>query len=181
MNTFHRELLDMVGATDYIATFADPGRPIVDIEPYTYTIDGDTGVNINQVTPQSFLTPMDGDADFVLTYLSGFARNVASTYGATILIPNPALLIQIKELNSGRNFFAGAGTTLSFLAGTGILTPSGLAPMPMVAGQGGFPFLLTSPKVLRARSTLQTTAIACQATTFNGFYLSFHGARIWYG
>jgi hypothetical protein len=178
MNTFRRELLDMVGATDYIYTFADVGRPIVNIEPYTYSIDGDKGVNITQTASAVFLTPMEQDSDFVLTYMSGFARNAASTYGATTMLPNPAVLVQIKELNSGRNFFAGLGATVAL---GGVATPAGLAPMPMIAGQGGFPFLLTSPKVIRARSTLRTTAIAAQASTFNGFYLAFHGARIWYG
>ncbi len=178
MNTFQRELLDMVQATDYIATFADTGREILNIEPYTYTIDGNAGVAITQTNSRVFLTPMDQDTDFVLTYMSGFARNVDSPYGATVLIPNPALLVQIKELNSGRNFFAGLGATVAL---GGVPTPAGLAPMPMIAGQGGFPFLLTSPKIIRARSTLRTTAIAAQASTFNGFYFCFHGARIWYG
>jgi hypothetical protein len=178
MNTYRRELLDLVEATDYIATFADRGRVILNIEPYTYSIDGDAGVNITQTQSRVFLTPIDQDSDFVLTYMSGFARNAASTFGATVLIPNPALLVQIKELNSGRNFFAGLGATVAL---GGVATPAGLAPMPMIAGQGGFPFLLTSPKIIRARSTLRTTAIAAQASTFNGFYFSFHGARIWYG
>lgn len=178
MNTFHRELLDMIGATDYIATFADTGREILNIEPYTYTIDGNAGVNITQTASAAFLTPMDQDSDFVLTYMSGFARNAASPFGATIMIPNPALLLQIKELNSGRNFFAGLGATVAL---GGVATPAGLAPMPMISGQGGFPFLLTSPKVIRARSTLRTTAIAAQASVFSGFYFCFHGARIWYG
>ena len=178
MNTFERDLLDMVRATAYIATFADTGRPILNIEPYTYSIDGDAGVNITQTASAVFLTPMDQDSDFVLTYMSGFARNAASRYGATVMLPNPALLVQIKELNSGRNFFAGVGATA---AAGGVATPAGLAPMPMIAGQGGFPFLLTSPKIIRARSTLRTTAIAAQASTFNGFYFCFHGARIWYG
>lgn len=164
MNTFRRELLDMVGYSDYIATFADPSRQIVDIDNWTYTVDGDTlTANITQAVSQSFLTPMAGDNDFVLTYLSGFARSAASTYGATNLIVNPALLVQITDLSSGRTFF------------------SNPAPMPMIAGQGGFPFLLTSPRVIGPRSTLKTTAIAAQNQTFNGFYFCFHGSRIWYG
>lgn len=178
MDTFQRELLDLVGFTSYVATFADPGRKILDIEPWTYTVDGDAGVNITQTVPASFLTPMAGDSDFVLTYMSGFGRCATSSFGATVMLPNPALLVQISELNSGRNFFAGAGATVAL---GGVLTPSGLAPMPMIAGQGGFPFLLTSPRVLRARSTIKTTAISAQAVTFNGFYFCFHGARIWYG
>lgn len=182
MDTFRRELLDMVGYTDYCATFADQGRKLLDVEPWTYSVDGDSGVNITQTIAQSFLTPMAGDADFLITYMSGFARsaayNPAGVPSPTAMIPNPALLVQITELNSGRNFFAGVGATIRF---GGVLAPAGLAPMPFVAGQGGFPFILTSPKVIRARSTLRITAMSAQAQTFNGFYFCYHGARLWYG
>lgn len=164
MNSFRRELLDMVGYTDYIATFADPSKTIVDIDNYTYSIDGQVlAANITQTVSQSFLTPMQGDNDFVLTYMSGFARSAAYPYGAQLMIVNPALMVQITDLSSGRTFFN---------------APS---PMPMIAGQGGFPFLLTSPRLIKPRSTLKTTAIAAQAATFTGFFFCFHGARIWYG
>lgn len=164
MDTFTRELLDMVGYTDYIATFADKGRKIVDIEPYTYTIDGDTlTAPITATASQTFLTQMAGDCDFVLTYLSGFARAASYPYGATLMIANPALLVQITDMAAGRSFFNGA------------------LMMPGIAGQGGFPFMLTSPRVIRARSSLRTTAISAQAVSFNGFYFCFHGARVWYG
>lgn len=160
MNRFWTELLDLVEYTDFIATFADAGRPIVDIEPYTYTIDGEVlPANITATAPQNFNTQMAGDSDFVLTYLSGFARPA----GNTTLTVNPALMLQITDLSSGRAFF------------------SAPAPMAMICGQGGFPFLLTGPRVIRARSALKLTAISAQVQSFSGFYFSYHGARIWYG
>lgn len=160
MNAFQVQLLDMIGFTDYMATFAEQGREILEITPWTYAIDGNVlPANITQAAAQSFLTPMDGDCDFVLTYMSGFAR----PQGVTALTVNPALLVQISELATGRNFFAGP------------------MPMPMIAGQGGFPFLLTGPRVLKPRQTLKTTAQSAQVQSFSGFYFCFHGARIWYG
>lgn len=164
MNAFQVQLLDLVGFTDYMATFAEPGRTILEITPYTYVVDGDVlPAPITATASQSFLTPMDGDCDFVLTYISGFGRAASNPYGATVMIANPAIMVQISELATGRNFFAGP------------------MPMPMIAGQGGFPFLLTSPRVFKPRQTLKTTAISAQVQSFNGFYLCFHGARIWYG
>lgn len=151
----------MVGFTDYAATFADPSRQILDIDNYTYSIDGNAlPATITNVAAQSFDTQMQGDNDFVLFYLSAFAR----VQGETAMRINPALLIQIAELTTGRAFF------------------SGPSPLPMVAGQGGFPFLLTGPKVIRPRSTLRLTAIAAQpGAAFSGLYFCYHGARIWYG
>lgn len=159
-NAFWTQLLDMVEYTDYIATFCDPDRQILEIEPYTYTVDGNAlSANITMTAPQVFNTQMEGDSDFVLTYLSAFGRVNAET----ALRVNPALLVQIAEVTTGRTFF------------------SGPSPLPMVAGQGGFPFLLTGPKVIRARSRLQITVTAAQAVQWSGFYFCYHGARIWYG
>lgn len=159
MNEFWRKLCDEVGQTDYISTFADPSRQIIGIDDYSYVIDGETlTANITQTVSQSFNVIMDSDSDFVLTYFSGFARAVATT----VMIINPAILIQIKDQSSGRTYFN---------------TPS---PMAMLCGQGGFPFLLTSPRVIKPRTTLTVTAIAAQAKTFSGFYFCLHGSRIYY-
>ena len=157
MGAFHTQLLDLVGYTDYAATFADPARQLMAVEPFSYVVDANAA-NITQTVQQTFDTPMLDDADFVMVSTSQFARPA----GATNLTANPAVLIQIIDLSSGRAFFAG---------------PS---PLPMVAGQGGFNFILPGPKTIKARATLRTTAISCQAQTFNGFYMAFHGARLWY-
>lgn len=159
-DAFWTQLLDLVGYTDFVATFADPGRPIVEISPYTYVVDGETlAANITATASQTFTTQMQGDNDFLLVYMSAFARPT----GATNLTVNPAILVQIQELTTGRAFF------------------SGPAPVPQIAGQGGFPFLMTGPKIIRARSQLELTAISAQVQTFTGFYFCYHGARIWYG
>lgn len=159
MNEFWRKLQDMVGYTDYIATFADPTRRILAIDTYSYVIDGNTlAANITAAAPQSFNVIMDSDSDFVCTYLAGQGR----LNGQTAMMVNPAMLVQITDRSSGKTFFQAA------------------SPMPMVCGQGGFPFLLTSPRVVKPRTTLTVTARSAQAATFSGFYFALHGARIYY-
>lgn len=159
-NAFRTQLLDMVEFTDYAAWFADPARQLMEVEPWSYSIDGDVlPASITATAPQSFNTPMAGDADFLMTYISGFARPA----GTTQLTVNPALLVQIADQSSGRTFFSG---------------PAGMA---FIAGQGGFPYLLTSPRIVKARAALKTTAISAQAQSFTGFYMTFHGVRLWYG
>lgn len=157
-NAFRTQLLDMVGYTDLVATFADTGRPIVDIDTFTYSIDSN-GPLITPAAPATFTTQMAGDNDFVLFSMSGMGRD----NGTTDLMFNPALLVQITDATQGRTFFDRA------------------CPMPLIAGAGGWPFLLTGPKVLRARTTLKTTFSCAQARNFSGVYFCFHGGRIWYG
>lgn len=159
MNEFWRKLLDMVGYTDYIATFADPTRRILAIDTYSYSIDGNAlTADITATAPQSFDVVMDSDSDFVCCYFSGHGRAT----GQTAMMVNPAMLVQIQDQASGRTFF------------------SQPAPMPMICGQGGFPFLLTSPRVIKPRSTLTITARSAQVQSFSGFYFALHGARIFY-
>lgn len=161
---FHTQLLDMIEYTDYMATFADPTRQLVDVEPWAYTIDGEVlSANITATAAQVFKTPMQGENDFVMFGINGFARTAVNPYGATALVVNPALLVQISDLSTGRTFFD---------------SPT---PMPFIAGQGGFPFLLPGCKIVKPRATLQTTVISAQVVTWTGFYMTFHGARLWYG
>lgn len=163
MNEFWRKLCDEVGGTDYISQFADPSREILNIDNYTYSIDGNTlSADITATAPQSFNLIMDSDSDFVCTYLSGFGRSASASLGATTMIINPAMLVQVTDRASARTWFNRA---------------SGMA---MLCGQGGFPFLLTSPRVIKPRTTLNVTAISAQAVSFTGFYMCFHGSRIYY-
>ncbi len=159
MNEFWRKLCDATGSDNYMATFGEPGRKIALIDNYAYTIDGETlSAPITQTAAQTFNVIMDSDSDFVCTYLAGFARAT----GGSVMIFNPAVMVQITDQASGRTWFNQA------------------APLPMIAGQGGFPFLLTSPRVIKPRSTLTVRAISAQAQSFSGFYFSFMGSRIYY-
>lgn len=160
-NAFQVQLDDVVAYTEYVATFADPARTIVDIEPWSYIIDAEVlTANITQTVPQSFDVPMMGDADFVLTSMSGVARR--SGGANTAMIINPAVLVQITNLTTGRTFF------------------NQPTPLPFFAGTGGFPNIVM-PQSIPARSTLRLRAISAQGISFTGFYFAYHGARIWYG
>lgn len=159
MNEFWRKLLDIVGANSYVAMFADPTREILAIDNYTYTIENTAATPINFTTVREFNVPMDTDSDFVMTSISGGA--VIS--GGSNVTLNPAILLQILDQSSGRNYF-------------NIPTM-----MPNIAGYGGFPFLLTSPRVVKPHSTLTISAQAAQATVeFSTFQLCLSGARIFY-
>lgn len=159
LNEFWRKLLDAIQYTDYIATFADPTREILNIDTYAYSVDGNVlPANITATASQSFNVIMDSDSDFVCTGMSGYGRAL----GSTLMMVNPAMLVQITDRSSGKTFFQAA------------------APMPMICGQGGFPFLPTSPRVVKPRSTLTLTARSAQVQSFTGFYFTFHGGRIYY-
>lgn len=165
MNEFERRLRDIVEMSSYIAKFADPGREILLIESYTYSIDA-IGVNITSAAAQTFNLVMNSDSDFVVT---GFAGGALINTGPTA--PNgtrcveftPALLVQITDQSSGKTYFNRP-------------TPLGL-----MAGAAGFPYLLASPRVIRPRVTLAVSAQGAVAgATYNNFYFSIHGAKIFY-
>lgn len=159
LTEFRRRLLDIVECNDYIASFADPKRQIADIDNYTYTVDkNDTATTITNIASQSFNLVMDTDSDFVCCSFSGIGR----VQGSTGLVQNPAMLVQINDKSTGRSFF------------------NQPAPMALIAGQGGYPFFLTSPRVIKPRTTLVVTAIAAQAAIFDGFYFAISGGRIFY-
>lgn len=159
LNEFWRKLYDTVGCNSWVATFADPTRKIACIDTYTYSVD-----YLNTVTPVtnaglSSNLIMDSDSDFVAQYFSCGAV----VAGTTAVIPNPAINVQITNKSSGKNFFN---------------APS---PVPMIAGYAGFPFILTSPRVIKPRSTLMVSYASILAgQSFSGFFFSIHGARIFY-
>lgn len=169
MNETQRRLLDAAKRNSALSIFADPTRRLLLIEPYTYTVDfmvplaGAT--RIRPGVPFATDVIMDSDSDFVMTDISaGSLMNFA--VAQTKLQWNPALLLQITDKSAGRTYFN---------------TPTLL---PLVAGFNGFPFILASPRVLKPRTTLHLDVMT--ATTDNnaqyfGFFLCFHGAKIYYG
>ena len=165
MNEFWRRLLDVVQLSSYIGSFADPAREVLLIEPYTYSIDA-LGVNITSAAAQSFNLIMNSDSDFVVTGMSGGALiNTGPTTpnGTRCVEFTPSLLVQILDQSSGKTWF------------------NRPTPLGQLAGAGGFPFLLTSPRVIPPRVTLSVSAQGAVAgATFNNFYFSMHGAKIYY-
>lgn len=158
MNEFWRKLLDIVGGNSYVAMFADPNREILNIDNYAYVVENDATTPVNLATVREFNVDIDSNSDFVLLEIAA----CAILNGETTPRLNPAILTQIIDRSSARTFFN---------------TPTML---PHIAGFAGFPFLLTSPRVIKARSTLTITAQAAQNVTFSGFFMALRGARIYY-
>ena len=159
MNEYQRRLMDIVGNDNYIASFADPSREVMFIDNYCYSIDfASVGAPIANAAAQTFPLIMDSDSTFILTSISG----CATLLGNTTPDFNAAVLVQILNKSSGLNFFN---------------IPTML---PHIAGAGGFPFLLTSPRIILPRVTLAVSAQSAQAVSFQQFSLTMNGSRIYY-
>lgn len=167
MNEFERRLKDEVKWTDYIASFGDQSKEIAFIDNYSYVISYHSETALITQAPMTFPLLMDTDSDFVMTSMSGqtgYVNNASS--GVTE--SGGAMLLQILDQLSGRTYF-------------NIPTM-----MPLVCGDGGFPFLMPSPRIVYARGILQVTAQSAFDITpsgsagFNRFYLSLNGSRIFY-
>lgn len=173
MNEGERRLLDVIRMNSYIATFADPSKTVLGCEFYTYTID-EVGLTLDGQAAQTFPIIMDSDSDFVITGVCGGAvvtspviANPAN--GNRVVEYSPSIVVQVLNESSGKTWF------------------NNPTPLPMIAGTGGFPFLLVNPRVILARSTLQISAqaagynadIAVNAE-FSAFFFSLIGAKIYY-
>lgn len=162
---FERRLMDMTRFNNWIASFADPTRQILAIENYAYTIDA-IAANIVDTAPSNFNLVMDSDSEFVATYISGAGRisvGPVVANGTRCTEFSPSLLIQITDQSSGNTWF------------------NGLTPLPLIAGAGGFPFLMASPRVIRPRSTLTVTAQGAEpGVPYDDFFFAIHGAKIYY-
>lgn len=163
MNEFRRRLLDAIEYSDFIATFADPTKKILGIESYAYTVDEPAANLAPGALPSPFNLVMDSDSDFVLTYLSGCAV-IGTSSPLRSIEYDPSITVQITDQSSGKTFFNMA------------------TPMVLIAGAMGYPFILTSPKVVRPRATLTVAAstIAQATVTYVGFFFTLHGAKIYY-
>lgn len=172
MNEAQRRILDVLEWNNTIITYADPSRKVLDIEYYSYALDWNnpngSAKRLTPTTPRSFEIIMDSDSDFVATHMSGGAQiNLATTYGGgqQKVQNNPALLLQITDKSSAKTYFN--VPTL----------------MPFVCGFNGFPFIFTSPRLIKPRSTMKfdfTTADDAGSCIFYGVYLAMHGAKIYY-
>lgn len=165
MNEFRRRLLDVVEYSDYIYSFADPSREVLLVESYAYSVDA-LGVNITSAAAQSFNLVMNSDSDFVATGFTGgalIAAGPTTPNGTRCVEFTPALLVQVTDQSSGKTYFNRP-------------TPLGL-----LAGAAGFPFLLASPRIIRPRTTLSISAQGAVAgATYNNFYFTILGAKIFY-
>lgn len=169
LNEFSRRLMDMIQFNSWIASFADPSRQILAIENYAYCIDA-LAVDIEDGSPADFPLIMDSDSEFIATYISGAARiddGPTVSNGTRCTEFSPSILIQITDQSSGNTWF------------------NAPTPLPLIAGAGGFPFLMASPRVIRPRSTLSVHAEIADnggatPVLFSDFFFAIHGAKIYY-
>lgn len=169
MNEFQRKLMDAIQYSSYIASFADPSRTILAIANYSYAVDA-RGIALDNTAAQNFNLPMDSDSDFVCCSLAGGGRIAtaipsppAPADANQVVEFAPAIVVQITDQSSGKTWF-------------NMPTPAAL-----VAGAGGFPYLLTSPRVVKPKTTLTVSAQGVvPGTVYADFFFALHGAKVYY-
>ena len=102
---------------------------------------------------------IQADSDFVLQKLTYFADiSAAAQTNETRVIP--LMAVQIKDTGSGRNLI------------------ETVAPVPNIFGTGQLPFILPTPKLFLARSTIAITVENFDAAETYNLRLSFIGYKI---
>lgn len=158
MNSFERQLLNVMQNSSYIAAVARNNQQILAIDYFAYNL----GPNINAAfagiangAGASALVPIQADSDFVLTYLSG------NVVGGGAVLNNPLATLQLTDTGTGKTFFN--QPTLFTL----------------VTGNGGFPFLLPSPRVISPNVNIKADIVNNTGAAAD-VWLSLIGARIFY-
>lgn len=160
MNEGERKIFDALHSNDYVKSFADQTREILQVETYAYAADRVNAASpINAATVRTENIQIDGNSDFICFYLSG----AALVTGASVPVFNPSIGVQVTDNMSKRTFF------------------DTFTPMPHVCGTGGFTFYLASPRILRARTQLTVSFQALSTSTFDQAQFVMHGSRIYYG
>jgi hypothetical protein len=161
---FETRALQIAAASPYLAGALRPGRAIADMQYYAYNLRiGTVAAPLTVDVPFTGDIQTQADSDFVATFLSGCIQEVEN--GAMAYNDNVAL--QIQDLWTGKLWF-NVPTSLS-----------------LVTGAGGFPFVLTSPRLIPPNSALRFTAINRDAIVNAaagpvGLFLAVHGTRVFY-
>jgi hypothetical protein len=159
-NDFAQRYLELTNQDAYVQSVARPGAVIVKKMSYVYN------VVIGQPQPLALaagavnasVTTL-ADSDFVLTYLSACV-NITPQGDMKV---NRNLTLQIQDTSTGK-FFFNVPTVMS-----------------LVAGAGGFPFVMPAPRVIRPNTTLQLTAQNRDAAQdYNNMFVALAGTRIFY-
>lgn len=160
MSKFEAKYLEILNASPYIKAFAKPGRRVARIQYYDYNIRiGSAAAPLLLNTPQIGNIETQADSDFVMTYLSTGALQVANG----VMTFNRNITLQIQDQSTGKFFFSAPSV------------------MGLVGGAGGFPYVFPAPRVINPNTNLQITVVNRDTTTnFDGLFLAFHGTRIYY-
>lgn len=156
MNIFQRHIIDLAGYSSWIASVVrrDKVRQIINIDPFNYN---GSVTNLADAATSEINIPIEADSDFVMTQASGYVLVTAS--GLVNATPN--VLVQLTDAGSGKTFMS-EGTLFG-----------------LVFGNQGFPFVLSSPRVIAPQ-----TSINIQVTNRTGaaadIYVELIGARVYY-
>lgn len=170
MNEAQRRLLDTVRYNSWVASFADPARQLLGLESYTYSLDK-RAIALDATAPQSFDLVMDSDSEFLCVYVAGAGRITTPVIatpanGNTVTEFSPSMVVQITDQAAGKTWF------------------DQVTPLPLVAGAGGFPFVLSSPRIVKPRSTVtvqaQMLATGAPSVVSADFLFALHGAKLYY-
>lgn len=158
MNDFQRRALDILRNSSYMASVIRPGGNPVGIEPFGYNIRiGSVAATIANGAAAQGLIQIQADSDFALTYMSGSVLNNAGA-----ILTNPNVLMQITDTGSGKTFYSDA-TQFS-----------------LIVGSGGFPFLLSTPRLLPPNVNVKFDITNNTGVASQGVFISLQGARIYY-
>lgn len=153
MNDFERRALDIAQSSSYLALYAKSGKNIIGIDYFGYNT---TLLGVVAAGSASNTTQIQSDSDFVVVYMSANAITAAAA------LPFLAATLQITDTGTGKTFF------------------NQPALMGLIMGQGGYPFLLPSPRVIAPNTNVKFDITNLSGTT-NDYYISMLGARIYYG
>lgn len=159
MNDFQRRFLDILQTSQYIASVARKGQTIVAIDYFGYNVQiTNAGAAIATGATVSAFIQIQADSDFVASYVAGNVLNAAGT----AITANPVCTIQMTDTGSGKTFFS--NPTL----------------FGMVTGSGGFPFLLSAPRVLAPNTNVKIDFTNNTGANVASAYVALLGARIYY-
>lgn len=160
MNDFERRFLDILQTSSYVAQVARQGQRIVNIDYFAYNLRiGTVASTIANGANGQGAVQIQADSDFVLTFMSGDVLNAA---GSTVLA-SPNVLVQVTDTGSGKTFYNEP-------------TLFGL-----VTGRSGFPYLLPTPRLINPNTNLKVDVTNNTGAATAGIFVSFQGARIYYG
>lgn len=159
-NEFELRAQQILAESPYIRAITKPGRELLSAKYYGYDIQiGTVAAPLVVNVPQFGNIETQADSDFAVTGISACVQGVANgafTYGWN-------MLLQIQDLSSGK-FFYSRPTIMS-----------------MATGAGGFPFVLSAPRVINPNSSLAVTVTNRNpATNPVGFFIVLHGIRLFY-
>lgn len=160
MSKFEQKYLDILNASPFIRAFAKPGRRVVRAQYFDYnTRIGSAASPLALNVPQLGNIETQADSDFVATYMTAGVLQLATS----VMTFNRNVAFQVQDLSTGKNFFSQATI------------------MGLLAGAGGFPYVFPAPRVINPNTNLAITVTNRDtATNYEGFFIAFHGMRLFY-